>query len=68
VGGGAGSPIGYPANRVCFFEPHGSLNWRYCRAFQKLDVTAGLKRTQYTDPLYLEFVQAFRIGRRVSDE
>ena len=34
----------------------------------ELDVTAGLKSTQYTDPLCLEFVQVPRIGRRVSDE
>ena len=46
------------------FKPHGSLNWRYCRACQKLDVTAGLKSTQDTDPLCLEFLQVFRIGRR----
>lgn len=29
------------------YKPHGSLNWLFCRACQKLDVTAGLKSTHY---------------------
>jgi hypothetical protein len=29
------------------YKPHGSLNWLYCRACQKLDVTAGMKSTHY---------------------
>jgi hypothetical protein len=34
------------------YKPHGSLNWLYCRACQKLDVTAGMKSTHYifSDP------------------
>jgi hypothetical protein len=34
------------------YKPHGSLNWLFCRACQKLDVTAGMKSTHniFSDP------------------
>ena len=53
-GGGQWRWEPYPLYGESFplYKPHGSLNWLYCRACQKLDVTAGLKSTHYifSDP------------------
>src|SRR5947207_2803724 len=40
-------PYAPPAKSCPLYKPHGSLNWLYCRACQKLDVTAGIKSVHY---------------------
>jgi hypothetical protein len=49
------TPYQSPGQSCPLFKPHGSLNWLFCRACQKLDVTVGIKSTHYIfiDPALL---------------